>query len=283
MRSLQTERLPCCRPMSVDLAGEHRRASVALSASLPLDPPSSLNALSATGTARVWTEGDSGWVVALNCPLEKPYPIVDRFNDGLWFVADAGFYGGANGRLLTPDGALLGRFRLGDGIGHSSTDASSRIWVGWNDQGIGAKGDRDIDGHEYPPSLDGLGCFETNGALLPFPDLPFPAGFLIECYALNITGQLALRCFYSHTDSGLVQVAPGEPVRWWRSEFSDVSAIARDGRHALMAGGYGEDADRLVLVTLDGPGQGEDVRALAQWALPLHRRSASTNAPAPVW
>ncbi len=268
---------------NVDLAGEHQRVKRVLPSSPRLNPVSRLKALSSEGTAQVWTACSSGWVEAFACPLEKPYPIIDRFDDGRWLTADSGFDGGANARLFSRDGALLGRLRLGDGIQHIVTDASNRIWVGWSDQGTGGNGDWDVRGHEYPPSLDGLGCFDVNGALSSLPDWLFEAGLLIECYALNITDRSALTCFYSHVDFRLIRVVPGRPVQWWRSEFRGSSAIAVDGAHALIAGGYGEDANRLVLVTLDGPGQGEDVCAIAQWALPLRRLPAPTSQPAPVW
>jgi hypothetical protein len=51
-----------------------------------------------------------------------------------------------------------------------------------------------------------------------------------------------------------------------------VNAIATDGRHVLLAGGYGDDATRLVLVALQGDGRGENTRVLASWRLPLVKR-----------
>lgn len=186
---------------------------------------------------------------------------------------ESGFYGGPNARLFSRDGALLERFKLGDGIAHVATDASDRIWVGWHDEGI----------YEHPPSRNGLGCFDVKGAPSSLPDWPFLPGFLIACYALNVTEYTALTCFYSHVDFRLIQVRPRQPVQWWKTELSGASAIARDGMHALIAGGYGDDANRLALVLLDGPGQGEDVRVIAQWTLPLRRLPPSTNEWAPVW
>ena len=172
---------------NVDLVSEHQRIKLALLSSSRLDPPSCLDVLSSGGTMQVWTACSSSWVMALMCPLERPYPIVNRLNDGRWLVAESGFYSGTNARLLSRNGVLLSRLKLGDGIRYMATDAFNRIWVGWNDQGIGGNSDWDIDGHEYPPSLDGLGGFDVNGNLLPLPDWPFPPGFLIECYALNVT------------------------------------------------------------------------------------------------
>lgn len=71
---------------NVDLASEHQRARLALLSSSPLDPPSCLDALSSKGAAQVWTACDPGWVEVFSCPLEKPYPIIDRLNDGRWIL-----------------------------------------------------------------------------------------------------------------------------------------------------------------------------------------------------
>src|SRR5215831_8097948 len=56
---------------------------------------------------------------ALDFPLETPFPKFDRLSDGRWVVTDARCPPGArNACILAPDGSLLSRIGLGDGIAH---------------------------------------------------------------------------------------------------------------------------------------------------------------------
>ncbi|MEG3085450.1 hypothetical protein U1707_17545 [Sphingomonas sp. PB2P12] len=113
-------------------------------------------------------------------------------------------------------------------------------------------------------------CFTSDGALLSVGPVPQAAGFLADVYAMTVAGDGAWVCPY--TEFPLLHLRPGQPVRWWRNALTGVNAIATDGRYALLAGGYGDDATRLALVALDGDGQVEDTRMLTSWRLPLVKR-----------
>lgn len=87
------------------------------------------------------------------------------------------------------------------------------------------------------------------------------------CYALTPAGSGAWASPY--TDFPLVRFVPGKATRWWHNEFAGAKAIAIDGNHMLLAGGYGSDAARLALVELDQRGSGEAAVPLATWQMPL--------------
>jgi hypothetical protein len=76
---------------------------------------------------------------------------------------------------------------------------------------------------------------------------------------------------------------PGEPARWWRTNVLGPKAIAVAGNHALLAGGYQKEANRLALVDLVENGVGEQAPVLAAWTLPIRPLPPSDNEWAPVW
>lgn len=266
----------------VDLAGEHQRINAAFQASTPPDPPSRLVELCANGNAHIWiTTPNGAWVAGPTFPLETPFPQFDRFGDGRWLVVASRTREEPNARVLTSEGTLLYRVMLGDGIEHVAIDADDRIWVGWFDEGMFGNDDWRVPGQEWPPSSNGVACFADDGNLLPLPLWPTGAGIIADCYALNVTGAGAWVCPY--TDFPLVRFVPGEQSRWWRSDIAGPTAVAIDGDHAVLAGGYTKDANRLALVALIGNGEGEHASVLATWELPLRRLPPSENSGAPVW
>lgn len=265
----------------VDLAGEHQRIRAALrrNPGQRLDPPSRIRELGASGAARIWTVSGEGWKEESAFPLETPFPLVDRFQDGRWLVVGARAEPTPNARVLARDGSVLGRFMLGDGIEHVAIDHADRIWVGWFDEGVfGNEGWR-VEGHQWPPSNNGVACFAQDGVLLALPEWG-PNALIADCYALNAIGDGAW-C-YAYTEFGLAHCVPGEPVRWWRNEVVGAKAIAIDGSLALIAGGYGVEGDKLTLVALHGAGHGEEAPEVASWSLPLRPRTQA-NEWEPAW
>jgi len=86
-----------------------------------------------------------------------------------------------------------------------------------------------------------------------------------------------------YTEFPLVCFETDGTTRWWRNSLSGPKAIAIDGCHALVAGGYGEDANRLALVDFAKDGGGTEASVIATWALPLRRLPRPANDWAPVW
>jgi hypothetical protein len=110
--------------------------------------------------------------------------------------------------VLAPDGVILDRLTLGDGIEHVAIDAEDRVWVGWFDEGMFGNDGWRVPGQEWPPSSNGVACFTADGALLPLPVWPVEAGTIADCYALNVVGAGAWACPY--TEFPLVRFVPGE-------------------------------------------------------------------------
>jgi hypothetical protein len=262
----------------VDLASEWSRLSAADGQA---DPPSRINELTKLGWARLLTGGVGGWQEGPGFPLETPHPIFSRFADGRWLVVGSRTRSEPNARIFAADGALLERFLLGDGIDHIVIDNADRIWVGWFDEGMFGNRGWQVPGHEWPPSSNGVACFTADGALAELPVWPEKAGMIADCYALTPAGSGVWASPY--TEFPLVRFVPGKPVRWWRSQLAGPKAIAINGTYALVAGGYGDDAARLVLVQLGGTGNGEDAAPLATWRMPLRPAPPSQNDWSPVW
>jgi len=266
----------------VDLVGEHQRINAAFRASTSPKPPSRLGELCAKGNAKIWTITPTGaWVAGPIFPLETPFPQFDMFGDGRWLVVASRTREDANARVLNSDGKILKRLMLGDGIEHVAVDGGHRIWVGWFDEGMFGNDDWRVPGQEWPPSSNGVACFAEDGDLLPLPHWPADAGTIADCYALNVTGAGVWVCPY--TDFPLVHFALGEPTRWWRVGIVGAKAVAIDGAHAVLAGGYTNEANRLALVGLDGNGAGENASVLSTWHLPLRRLPPSDDNGAAVW
>ncbi|WP_174279970.1 hypothetical protein [Sphingomonas bacterium] len=280
-RSVLTEGTLAMLVTDVDLQGEHRRVNDAWRSSIPPDPPARLWELAANGVGRLLLARPKEWDEGASFPLETPFPLCDRFSDGRWLIVKSRARDATNARVLSPEGALVQRFRLGDGIEHVAIDADDRIWVGWFDEGVVGNDNWRLPGHDWAPSSNGVACFAADGPLLSLPDWPDGTSIIADCYAQNVTGSGAWVCPY--TEFPLVCFEPDHPTRWWRSDVAGAKAIAVDGRHALLAGGYREDAARLALVELAGEGDGEQASLLATWIMPLRRLPPPSNDWAPVW
>jgi len=134
---------------------------------------------------------------------------------------------------------------------------------------------------EWPPSSNGVACFAPDGSVVDIPSWPKEAGCIADCYALTPAGSGVWTSPY--TDFPLVHFVPGKSARWWRSELVGPKAIAVDGTHALIAGGYSDDAARLALIQLEEPGNGNNAVPLATWRMPLRAASPAQNDWAPAW
>lgn len=212
---------------------------------------------------------DGAWHPVARFPLGTAYPAFDRFPDGRWLIAAVRTDDAPNARILAPDGTLQSRLMLGDGIGELEIDGAGRIWVGWFDEGVFGNGTWRVPDHEWAPSSYGVGCFTLDGRWLGPPDLPGGHGMIADCYALTAGNNDAWILPYE--DFPLVQLDPHGPTRWWRTELSGPDAVAVDGNHAIVSGGYGEDRAKLVLLAIDGPGRGEPARILATGRMPMRR------------
>jgi hypothetical protein len=250
----------------MDFASEWMRI---YSADGAANPPSRILEMVDVGTARLMVLHDGAWHDSLRFPVEFAHPILDQFTDGRWLIVGSRTNNKPNARIFALDGTLLARFMLGDGIEHIAIDRADNIWVGWFDEGIFGNTGWQVLGEEWPPSSRGIGCFDANGEILPLPDLP-EAGMIADCYALMAGKNDAWACTY--TDFPILHLRPDQPMRWWKNNHGAPRALAIDGSHALIAGGYGAKANQL-----DGSGQGENARQLARRSMPLRRLPVSAH------
>jgi hypothetical protein len=199
--------------------------------------------------------------------LETPFPLVDRFSDGAWLVVASRTVGTPNARVLSNDGALILRFMLGDGIEQIAVDEADEIYVAWFDEGVAGNDEWIVSGKEWPPSSEGIGIFSRDGAYLGTPQLP---NSVDDWGALNVGSSGVWIC--PSSDFPIIHLRDGSTPRWWKSGNDGPVALAVDGNRVVLAGGWGPEANRLVLLALDGDGAGEPARVLATGNLPLPRQ-----------
>jgi hypothetical protein len=214
--------------------------------------------LAAHATARVWTVQNDDLIEGVQFPLLEPFPIVDQFPDGRWLVANARSRGLGNARILKADGTEERRIELGDGIEHIKIDDHHRIWVGWFDEGVFGNDNWRFPGLKRAPSVYGIAAFDDQGALLKHATLESA----VDCYALNVSGDEAWACTY--TDFPLWQMS-NERERTWPTTLRGTCAIAVSYPHVLAAGGYKDDANRVVLLRLDE----RKAHSMREWRMPL--------------
>jgi hypothetical protein len=206
--------------------------------------------LAANATAKVWTFEGGDLVEAVQFPLLEPFPIVEQFPDGRWLVtAKSGFPGSGNARIIGADGTEERRIELGSCITHIKIDDHQRIWVGWFDEG----------GLEVPPGAYGIAAFDEQGTLIKHAP---SEGTILDCYALNVSGDTAWTCTY--TDFPIWQLG-NEPDRTWPTNLSGTRALAVSYPYVLAAGGYEDAANRIVLLRLDD----QRAESLGEWRLPF--------------
>lgn len=261
----------------VDLESEWER--IRLSDGRRLRPPSRIDDLIEAGFAHLFVWATDGWKHGPTFALETAYPLIDRFLDGRWLVVGARTEGGPNARIITPDGELKERFMLGDGIEHVATDTEDRIWVGWFDEGVFGNEDWIMEEREWPPSSNGMARFSSNGELIDEPQMPKGAGSVHDCYAMTVDADVAWTC--SYTDFSLVKHMPGGTSWFWRGAPAGTTAIAVHGNHALLAGGYFRDQNRVNVVGLH---QGRrKVEIIHRSTLPLRAAKPGNDDLSPVW
>lgn len=173
------------------------------------------------------------------------WPIVNRLADGRWIVVGARCQGGdRNARIIDVDGLDACKFEVGDHAISLACTASGAVLVGYGDESTGG----DL------PAGAGLASFNAAGAC----QWTFDAEgyFISDCYALSVTGEDVWTCTYD--EFPIIRVRDGG-LRFWTNELRGAHAIASDGDHVILAGGYprfeGIDSaaedDRIALLRLE--------------------------------
>lgn len=176
------------------------------------------------------------------------HPIVDQMADGRWLVAGSrAKEDEKNGRIHAVDGLLERRMILGDGIENLLCSADGTIWVGYFDEGVFAGPNKDGG---WPISCGGIVQFDATGTpLWSFNEQVRERHSISDAYAMTLSGIDLWACCY--TDFPIVRVCSGNPV-FWSNRIDGAKAIAVDDDIVMLGGGYGEDANRIALLRLDG-------------------------------
>ncbi|SOE07794.1 hypothetical protein [Streptomyces sp. Ag109_G2-15] len=131
-------------------------------------------------------------------------------------------------------GRATGTFRVGDGIKHLLADRAGDLWLGYFDEGI----------YGDALSASGLRRWSITGEPL-WSYSPVPgAGWISDCYTLNVAGRTAWACPY--TDFPLLEVGEDQVVRVRQNPVRGASGLAVLGEQAVFFSGYGDEHDRIV-------------------------------------
>ncbi|MFF8378612.1 hypothetical protein ACF07V_21080 [Streptomyces sp. NPDC015661] len=174
-------------------------------------------------------DGGDAEVTALSA-VRTRWPHLDRLPDGGFVVASARARR-ADERHQVQVFDRLGRetrsFTVGDAVEHLLVDATGDLWVGHFDE-----------------NPDGIRRWSAAGELRWASDDAPGAGWIMDCYALNVSGSTAWACPY--TDFPLLEIAPGRPMKVRSNTVRGAKAVAVHEGWVAFVGGYGEEQDRIV-------------------------------------
>ncbi|HWA61576.1 MAG TPA: hypothetical protein VG939_09380 [Caulobacteraceae bacterium] len=173
--------------------------------------------------------------------LDYPFPRFDKRTDGTWVVvASRCLPGQANARYLSPTGDLIRRFPVGDGVADVQADSLDALWVSHFDEGVFG---------DDPLGQGGLVRFDANGSETWRANAPpWDRPPIDDCYALNVVGEAAWACHYC--DFPILRVGAAGEARLWNNGVRGASALAVDGRHVVLFGGYEGARSRIALLEL---------------------------------
>jgi len=177
----------------------------------------------------------------------RAYPVVDRMPDGRWVVASSRSESGEeNGRIYRPDGGEERALVLGDAIEHLLCAPDGSLWVGYFDEGVFGGSHRN---GSRPVSSGGIVRFDERGAALwSFNEQSRGKRLVDDCYAMTLSGNTLWACYYS--DFPIVAIAGGK-ITSWSNKLSGAKAVAVRDDIVVLAGGYGDEADRIAIMKLE--------------------------------
>jgi hypothetical protein len=178
--------------------------------------------------------------------VRTTYPMVQSMPGGSFLVVGSRVRRGAdrtppNAVLYDAGGRAVAHGLFGDGIEHVLATPSGNVWVGYFDEGIYGNFGWGGGAGTEPIGAAGLVRFASDLTV----DWRFSGEEPIDdCYALNVDGETAWACYYSGFP--LTEVR-GDVVRAWGNGIGGARAIAVHEDRVAFYGGYGDDADRLVV------------------------------------
>jgi hypothetical protein len=149
-----------------------------------------------------------------------------------------------NAEVYSPDGILLRRFCLGDGILHVQAEPNGRIWTGYFDEGVygnygwGFYG----AGEPYTKPLGSAGLIQWDSSGIAQYEFVETTGleFITDCYALNVVTDDEVWLYY-YDPFDLVRLESRRVTGVWKGAIRGSGAFAVDDEYALFADGYGHD------------------------------------------
>lgn len=156
-----------------------------------------------------------------------------------------------NGRVYSRSGVLKRQFILGDGIQSIQATSRGEIWTSFFDEGVFGN-----YGWTHPIGASGLVAWNSAGQKLYEFEPTGNAGAISDCYALNVTSDSDVWCYY-YTNFPLVHLRERQIVSTWRVPVHGSHAFALAEGYTLFAGAYREP-DVLSLVQLQKDGSALD-------------------------
>ncbi|MGW4700907.1 hypothetical protein [Streptomyces sp. NPDC004285] len=157
------------------------------------------------------------------------WPHLDRLPDGGFVVASARARRADEHPQVQVFDALgheARSFTVGDAIQHLLVDRAGDLWAGHFDE-----------------NPDGIRRWSPAGQLRWASDDAPDAGWIMDCYALNVSGPTAWACPY--TDFPLLEIAPGRPMKVRSNTVRGAKAVAVHEEWVAFVGGYGEERNLI--------------------------------------
>lgn len=176
--------------------------------------------------------------------LRIGFPSVQPLPDGRLLVVGArcrrrGGDPEHNAAVHDPDGTPVRTGVLGDGIEHVRTTTAGDVWVGYFDEGVFGN-----LGWDDPIGAPGLVRFDADLRQTWRYEPPEEAGFIADCYALNVTDTETWTCYYNAFP--VVRIRDGRAEAW--PAGVPAQALAVHGDRVALVGGYDTDHNRVVFL-----------------------------------
>lgn len=174
-----------------------------------------------------------------------------------------------NAEIWSGDGRLERSGLIGDAVEHVLTTASGKIWAGYFDEAIGGSGPEGHGLARFTPGLEPEWLY-PHGGLLPVAD----------CYALNVTGEMAYCCPYTHFH--LIAVTGSHSQDLGPAPVRGAARLLADGDRAALIGGYGPEYDLIMPLRITASGvepDGPPSRMVLPDGLEIHRTRSSCRGP----
>lgn len=155
----------------------------------------------------------------------------------LWAPGDAF----KNAEVYSPEGSLLHRFCIGDGVNHAQASPNGSVWAAYFDEGVfGNHGWDCTNPDSIPLGASGLVQWDTSG-IRHYECAP-PAGVesVDDCLALNVADDNDV-WFYYYSAFVLVHLQAGKIDGLWEVPVQGTEAFAVDGPFALFFDAYDND------------------------------------------